>query len=59
MKKKADRRTRKLLDSIEGMSPNDIATSWQGRVAVLNPEKSYIAKRMDFKEIGEYCIKFR
>jgi len=33
--------------------------SWNGRINVLNAEKSEIAKKINIKENGEYAIKVR
>jgi DNA-directed RNA polymerase subunit E" len=35
------------------------STNWQGRVYVLDPEKSEIAKKAGMKAKGEYAIKAR
>jgi DNA-directed RNA polymerase subunit E" len=35
------------------------ATTWQGRLYILNPEKSKIAKTINVKTQGEYAIKVR
>lgn len=35
------------------------ATTWKGRICVLNPDKSLIAKRVGLKKVGEYAIKVR
>ena len=34
----------------------DFATTWKGRIYVLDPEKSEIAKRLGIKKEGEYAI---
>ncbi|MAG20389.1 DNA-directed RNA polymerase subunit E'' [archaeon] len=33
--------------------------NWQGRLIVIDPEKSDIAKKIDIKVKGEYAIKIR
>jgi len=33
--------------------------SFKGRVVIINPEKSEIAKKLDFKEKGNFAIKAR
>jgi DNA-directed RNA polymerase subunit E" len=33
------------------------ATNWKGRLAILNPEKSEIAKKIGIAKKGEYAIK--
>jgi len=35
----------------------DFVNSWKGRIAILNLEKSEIAKRIGIKREGEYAIK--
>lgn len=35
------------------------ATSWKGRINVLNPNKSDIAKKISIEMKGEYAIKVR
>jgi len=32
---------------------------WSGYVGVIDPEKSEIAKRLDFKTPGQYAVKVR
>ena len=34
-------------------------TSWQGRIVVVNPNESFIAKQMGLTAEGEYAIKVR
>ncbi|MBR9690812.1 DNA-directed RNA polymerase subunit E'' [Candidatus Woesearchaeota archaeon] len=38
---------------------NQFSTNFQGKVSVLDPERSEIAKVMGFKAKGEYAIKVR
>lgn len=38
---------------------NSFSTNWQGRIAILDPEKSEIAKKIGIKTKGEYAIKVR
>ncbi|HII29575.1 DNA-directed RNA polymerase subunit E'' [Candidatus Woesearchaeota archaeon CG08_land_8_20_14_0_20_47_9] len=38
---------------------NQLTTNWQGRVNVLHPSKSVIAKKMDISSEGEYVVKVR
>jgi len=38
---------------------SQFSTNWQGRIAVLDPEKSAIAKKIGIKHKGEYAIKVR
>ncbi len=35
------------------------STNWQGRINILNPEKSDIAKKIEIKVKGEYAIKVK
>ena len=34
-------------------------TTWQGRLYIVNPEKSAIAKAIGLEQKGEYAIKVR
>ena len=43
----------------QGCNGNQFATIWQGRIKVIAPEKSDIAKEMEMKKEGEYAIQFR
>ncbi|MBI2671231.1 DNA-directed RNA polymerase subunit E'' [Candidatus Woesearchaeota archaeon] len=38
---------------------NDFSESWKGRIYIINPEKSEIAKKTDIKVKGEYAIKIK
>jgi DNA-directed RNA polymerase subunit E" len=38
---------------------NQFSTNWQGRINVIDPEKSDIAKKIGIKVKGEYAIKVR
>ena len=38
---------------------NQFTTNWQGRINILDSEKSEIAKKMGTKAKGEYAIKAR
>lgn len=61
-KREVCKKTKKFMDDPnhkEHQAINGTTTSWQGRVFVLNPEKSDIAKIMGFEEKGEYAIKVR
>ena len=60
-KKKASKETKRLYDNSEcsDKDPSSLSTSWQGRVCVLDPEKSVVAQKMGFSEKGEYAIKVR
>lgn len=37
----------------------DFATTWQGRLSVIDAEKSFIAKRSGASREGDYAIKIR
>lgn len=36
---------------------NSFSTNWKGRLFVLDPEKSEIAKKLEINQKGEYAIK--
>lgn len=38
---------------------NQTATNWKGRIAIIDSEKSAIAKKIGIKVNGEYAIKVR
>ena len=38
---------------------NQFSTNWQGRITIIDPEKSAIAKKIGIKHKGEYAIKVR
>ena len=38
---------------------SDFATSWQGRINVIDPEKSFISKRIYLAKEGDYALKIR
>lgn len=38
---------------------DSFANSWQGKITIVNAEKSFIAKQMGFTAEGEYAIKVR
>jgi DNA-directed RNA polymerase subunit E" len=37
----------------------DLSTSWKGRMVVIDPNKSEIAKKVGVKGAGDYAIKTR
>lgn len=57
--KKACRKCKVLVKS--GSCPickgTDLVTTWKGRVAMLDPEKSEVAKKLNLNTKGEYAIK--
>lgn len=59
--KKACKQCRALTDS--GMCPvcknTDFANSWNGRIIMLDPANSSIAKRISVSSEGEFAIKTR
>ena len=60
-KKKACRQCRVFVKGNEChlCKSTDFTTSWKGRVIILNPELSEVAKKMGAKEKGEYAIKIK
>ena len=38
---------------------NQFSTNWQGRIYIVDPNKSAIAKKIGIKVKGEYAIKVR
>ncbi|HIH38760.1 DNA-directed RNA polymerase subunit E'' [Candidatus Woesearchaeota archaeon] len=61
MKKKACRSCKCLYDgeSCPSCGSSQTANSWQGRLHILNPEKSLIAHEVGTKKEAEYAIKIR
>ncbi len=59
--KKACKQCRALTDG--GMCPvcknTDFANSWNGRIILLDPSNSAIAKRLSVNAAAEYAIKTR
>lgn len=45
--------------SCAGCGGNKFSTNWQGRISIIDPEKSDIAKKLGIKVKGEYAIKVR
>ena len=37
----------------------NFTTNWQGRIAIADPKKSFIAKQIGITDKGEYAIKIR
>ena len=60
-KKKVCKMCRMFVDGEE--CPNCksglFTTTWKGRLAIFNPEKSVIAQKIGIKTKGEYAIKVR
>ncbi|MCC7574321.1 DNA-directed RNA polymerase subunit E'' [Candidatus Woesearchaeota archaeon] len=62
VKREVCKKTKKFLDDPnfkEHKVSAGTSTNWQGRIYVVNPEKSEIAKIMGLEEQGEYAIKVR
>lgn len=62
-KKLASKTSKLLLDETEirkkELNKDDFSATWQGRIFIIDPQKSEIAKKLDIKERGEYAIKVR
>ncbi|MBD3354362.1 DNA-directed RNA polymerase subunit E'' [Candidatus Woesearchaeota archaeon] len=60
-KKKVCKKCKRFVDGNEcpNCKGNQFSTNWQGRINILDPEKSEIAKKIGIKEKGEYAIKVR
>jgi DNA-directed RNA polymerase subunit E" len=62
-RKKANKDSKLIVDANVDRCPltgsNNFTTIFQGRVCVLDPEKSQVAQRMEYKQRGEYAIKVR
>jgi DNA-directed RNA polymerase subunit E" len=61
MKKKACKKCKIFVEGNECpiCKGNQFSTNWQGRINVIDPEKSDIAKKIGIKVKGEYAIKVR
>lgn len=46
-------------DSCPLCKGNKFSTNWQGRLAIIDANKSIIAKKLDIQVKGEYAIKVR
>ena len=60
-KKKACKTCKMLVDGNEcpKCKTSSFATSWQGRLYIVDAEKSEIGKKLEIKDNGEYAIKTR
>ncbi len=60
-KKKAGKNTKVLTDGdVSPLDPKEPLTqSWYGRVIMIDPTRSEIAKKMQVTKVGEYAIKVR
>ena len=61
MKKKACKACKVFVqgDSCPLCKGSQFSTTWQGRINVLDPNKSEIAQKIHVKVKGEYAIKVR
>ena len=59
MAKQACRQCKRLItgDKCVVCGSTKLSKIWKGRVIILNPEKSEIAKKINIKEPGEYAIR--
>ncbi|NOZ81288.1 MAG: hypothetical protein GXP63_06475 [DPANN group archaeon] len=62
-RKLANKRTKEILPENvikeKGLPKGEFTTNWNGRITILEPEISFIAKQLDIKKKGEYAIKVR
>jgi DNA-directed RNA polymerase subunit E" len=61
MKKKACKKCKLFIEGNECpiCKGNQFSTNWQGRMSILDPNKSAIAKKIGITVKGEYAIKIR
>ncbi|MBS3101667.1 DNA-directed RNA polymerase subunit E'' [Candidatus Woesearchaeota archaeon] len=61
MKKKVCKRCKMLVEGSECpvCKTNQFSTNWQGRLYIIDPNKSIIAEKIGLKAKGEYAIKVR
>lgn len=61
VKKKVCKKCKLFVDGTECplCKGKQFSTNWQGRIIILDPEKSEIAKKIGIKVKGEYAIKVR
>ncbi len=61
MKKKVCRNCRLFVEgsTCPLCKGNQFSESWQGRISIIDSEKSDIAKKLDIKVKGDYVIKIR
>lgn len=60
-KKKACKSCKMFVDSdvCPSCKGNQFSNNWQGRIFILDPEKSEIGKKIGIKLKGEYAIKVK
>ena len=61
MKKKACKKCKLFVEGPECpiCKGSNFSTNWQGRIYVMDPEKSDIAKKIGITVKGEYAIKVK
>ena len=61
MKKKVCKKCKLFVDGSECPSckGNQFSNNFQGRLFIIDPNKSQIAKKVDIKVKGEYAIKVK
>ncbi|TAL51874.1 MAG: DNA-directed RNA polymerase subunit E'' [Nanoarchaeota archaeon] len=61
MKKKICKNCRRFVegDACEACGGTQFTNSYQGRIAIIDPAKSKVAKRSGIDKEGEYAIKIR
>tara|TARA_Y100000310_G_C20073507_1_gene530497 strand:- start:170 stop:355 length:186 start_codon:yes stop_codon:yes gene_type:complete len=61
MKKKVCKKCKLFVEesSCPSCKSNQFSTNWQGRIIILDKDKSLIANNMGIKKEGEYAIKVR
>ena len=57
----ASKQSKKLMTDAEikkeGLDKETFTDTWKGKIVVLNPEESEIAKKLKLNDKGEYAIK--
>lgn len=61
MKKKVCKKCKLFVEGSECplCKGNQFSTNWQGRLAIIDANKSVIAQKIEIKSKGEYAIKVR
>ena len=61
MKKKVCKKCRSFVTGNEcpNCKSTSFSTNWQGRIFIIDPDKSAIAEKINLKVKGEYAIKVR
>jgi len=61
MKKKVCKKCKVFVEGSECpvCKGNQFSTNWQGRLSILDANKSVIAKKIEITSKGEYAIKVR